>query len=435
MGITDTPGATKHSDSEPVMDMHTRHILASATLVLTVGIAGCSDDPIGTSPLEEIESQIHRMTVVEDTAALQDRIRHMDRELPVVGEPGSGGGPAMAPVEGVRLYQVAEIDPPEVDGFVLQATHVALEDDRAFVAYNLQGPLARGAVDVIERIDRDEPRFVSSALLNDTEVNAVAMNDDRLFLATAVEEGAWHATAAVESARFRGWRDALDGFSNRAALPSFAANGIALRGDRVFATSGDIGGGLTILDRRSLRELSFDAFDDARSVVVDRDRIVVLKGSPAELRVYDEDSGRLERTIALGGELPEASKAGLALADDVAAVAMGRGGVKVVDLDSGRILDELAFPEVEGVAPEDVVANEVAIHDDLIFVAAGGAGLRVIRANRDLDRIDRNDDVELHWAGYVDFGEAISVNFVTREGTRLYVAGGSGGLRVITFRD
>ena len=416
--------------------MHIRDFLTRSTaLLLIVVAAACSDDVLVPTVEEGPESQSHRMTVVEDTSELATRIRHMDRELPVVGGPNSGDGPIMAPVDRVRLSQIAEIDSPEIDGLTLQATHVALADERAFVAYNVQGPLARGAVDVIDRIEDREPRFVSSMLLRDTGVNSVAVFGDRLLLATAVEEGAWKATAAVESARFRSGGHAVDGFSDRAALPSFAGTGVAVRGNRVFATSGDIGGGLTILDRRSLKEVSFDLFDDARAVVVDRGRVVVLKGSPAELRIYDEGSSRLRRIIPLGRDLPKAAKSGLDVADDVAAVAVGRDGVIVVDLRSGRILGDLSLPEVEGVAPEDIVANAVAIHDDLVFVAAGGAGLRVIRASDDLDSMEADDDIELHWAGFVDFGEAISVNYVARRGDRLFVAGGSGGLRIIAFDD
>lgn len=412
-----------------------RSLPTTATLVVAMMVAACDQDPVGSTASAGPESQIHRMTVKTDTSELGERIRHMSRDLPVVGEEVGGPGIGMAPAAPIRLEQVAEVEAPRVDGVTLQATHVALDRDRAFVAYNLQGSMARGAVDLIDRIDGDNPRLRSTALLQDSEVNAVAVSDGRLVLATAVEEGAWKSTAAIEAARFRGDRNALSGYSDRAAVPSFAATGVAVRGDRVYATSGDEGGGLTVLDLRTLRETSHDAFDDARSVVVDRDRVVVLKGSPAELRIYDADAGRHQQTVALGHELPEGSKSGLDLVNDLAVVALGRAGVALVDLTAGRTITELGLPDVAGVAPEDLVANEVAIHRDLIFVAAGGGGLRVIRASRDLDRMESWEDVELRWAGFVDFGDAISVNFVTRRRDRLFVAGGSGGLRVIAFRD
>lgn len=403
-----------------------------AALTVLAGLA-CSEQALTPSTDLEEGSQAHRVTVFHDSSALSGRIHHMDLELPVVGDPVD---PVRAPAraqEPVRLAQIARVDAPEIDGLVLQATHLDLLGDLAFVGYALQGERARGALDAIVDVEGNRPRLASSALFKDSEVNGVLVEGGLVYLATAVEDGAWDATAAVETVRLREART-FSTVGSRVALPSFAGTGLARSGSRLFAVSGDQGGGLTVMDTRSLRKATFDAFDDGRAVVVNGDLAVVLTGTPGSLRVYSAGSGRWSHTIDLAADLAPHAQAGLDLAGGVAAVAAGHSGVKVVHLRSGRILGHLPFPEVPGIDSTDVVANGVAIHGSLIFVAAGGAGLRVAQAARDLEELGPGDDAALTWVGTVEFEDRTSVNFVARRNNRLFVAGGSGGLRVVAFK-
>ncbi|NNF28302.1 MAG: hypothetical protein HKN73_13850, partial [Gemmatimonadetes bacterium] len=80
--------------------------------------------------------------------------------------------PAQA-VLAVDMILVAEVDAPLLNGVPLQATHLAIRGDRAYVSYNVQGSVFLGGVDAFDRIGSKTPVLTSGLLFTDTDVSAV----------------------------------------------------------------------------------------------------------------------------------------------------------------------------------------------------------------------------------------------------------------------
>ena len=112
---------------------------------------------------------------------------------------------------------------------------------------------------------------------------------------------------------------------------------------------------------------------------------------------------------------------------------LGHEGLRVVDYVSGDVLANVAVPDIDGVDPESEVTNAVSLHGNLVFMANGGAGLQVVRANQEVDEGDETEDapLSLQVLGNVVFPDGESANFVGGKGNLVFVANGSGGLHII----
>ncbi|MDH3223905.1 MAG: hypothetical protein OEO23_09325, partial [Gemmatimonadota bacterium] len=307
---------------------------------------------------------------------------------------------------------------------------LAVLGDQAYVSYNVQGPLVMGGVDAFDGIGQRTPILTSGILFTDTDVSAVEVSGNDLFLATGTTEGSHDSTAVLEIATARRGGRLISPLTRRTGLSSFVATGLAIHNGRIFVTSGDTGGGLTVLDQATEAVLSFDPFPDARAIAAEGSWVVAMKGTPASLRVYDRQTAAFVRQIDVGGATIPESKSGLDISGDVAAVATGDEGIKLVHLISGEVIASLP-PPVTG--DPDFVSNDVAIHNDLVFVANGGGGLWAAQASGTLSGFGPGETPSLTWVGRVGFPEGTSVNFVTRKGNRLVVAGGFGGLKMVAI--
>lgn len=423
-----------------LVSMH-RYPRSLGVLALAVLAAGCGD---ALGPDASLESQDGRLVVRND--ALVNRQRVTLRSAPLMVMSVTGAEAAAAPVAGGRrefsLTLVAEVAPPEVDGVTLQASHAVIRNDRAYVAYNVQGALRRGGVDVFDVGDLDDIALLSEALLLDADVGAVDLyQGSRLMLATSSDDPGFSTPAVLEVISLKNGR--LTAESERVDLPSYAGTGVRVDGKTIYVTSGTGGdpvGGLSVFDRPSLALVAFDPFEDARDVDVNEGRVVAMRGTPGTVRVYDPDSHRLVATAEGGGAMRPESKSSVFVAGGCAYYAAGEDGLRVVNLVSGATVTTIPVPAVDGVAPDDAVTNGVSWDDDLVFLANGGAGLFVAQARDDLDKADNGrsgvggctaDGLGLELVGQVRFPDGASANYVTSRNNLLFVANGMGGLSVV----
>ena len=108
--------------------------------------------------------------------------------------------------------------------------------------------------------------------------------------------------------------------------------------------------------------------------------------------------------------------------------------MRVVDFDDGTVVANVPVPDIDDVDPENEVTNAVSLHGNLIFMANGGAGLQVVRANKDVDGAGADidgDELSLQVLGNVVFPGGESANFVGGKGNLVFVATGLGGLHII----
>ena len=424
----------------------------SAALLATALIFGCSDGPL-TNPTEEsqdpapgvVTEQAAHLAVQNDATVLRQRVTYMGGLQLVLAPLPAGVAPMVAASnqdddeDDFRMFLVAEVAAPEVNGITLQATHVVVRGKSAFVSYNVQGAERAGGVDVLDVTNLDEVTLTSEALFSDTDVGALDLHDQRLFLATSTSDEAFDSPAVLEAIQMD--RGMLTEETVRIDLPSFAGTGVVAHGNSVFVTSGTGGpgvGGLSAFSLNSL-ELSFFAeFLDARAVDIHGSEVVAMRGTPGEIRILDANSGELERVFPSGGaNIPE-SKSTVQVARGLIFYAAGDEGLRVVDFKRGNIVAGLPVPDIEGVDPADAVTNAASIHGNLVFLANGGAGLFVARASKDLDDEDetesgngKRDAFGIALLGRVEFPDGESVNFVGGRGNLLFVATGRGGLKII----
>ena len=405
---------------------------------------GCSEANVTAVAALPDLPQVGRIRVQNDEAVLRERVRVVAEPLtisPVAPAAASVmGAPASGADDSFSLALIAEVAPPELDGIRLQASHALIQGSRAYVTYNVQGPVRKGGVDVFDVSRPESVELVSSALFTDTDVSAADLQGAvDLYLATATDDPAFTTPAALEVVELRGGR--LTNSSRRVGLPSYAGTGVRVQGSTVYVTSGTGGdpvGGLSVFDRTTLELTAFDPFEDARAVDVKGGLVVAMRGTPGALRLYASSTGELLRSYASGGaNIPE-SKGTVFIAKSCAFYAAGDAGLRVVDLETGNTVVTLPVPDVEGVALENEVTNGASMSGNLVFIANGGAGLFVARASTDLDAEGGlgcgSGSFGLEVLGQVRFPGDESANYVASRGNLLVVAHGLGGLSILKIQ-
>jgi hypothetical protein len=413
-------GGNTRSINNPV---RTAGIVIAASAVL-----GCSD---GLGPNPE-----GRFIVNNNQAELSLRVHAIEAGVPLpISVDRLPNFTSAPPDADVQLTLRAQVDPPVVDGITLQATHVDFSHPKVYVSYNVQGPVRMGGIDVFFNPKPKELELWSQGIFLDTDVSAVDWAEgDVLYLATGTSSEGFETPAVLEEIELDFHR--LTENVRRVDVPSFAGTGVKVVGDRVYVTSGTGGdpvGGLSVFDRASLGLLYFDAFADARGVDAWDGTIVAMHGTPAGIRVYS-DLPELQASHEVGGATVPESKSTVRVANDLAFVAAGEEGLKVVSLIDGSVVQHIPVPTVDGVAPEMAVTNGVSVSGDLVFAANGGAGLFVYRASVDLEET-ATVDPQLILLGQVQFPDGGSANFVWCAGDLIYVADGAGGLRVVQLQN
>ncbi|MBE0594329.1 MAG: hypothetical protein IH616_18225, partial [Gemmatimonadales bacterium] len=313
-----------------------------AVLTLTVGCADSAVFEVPDAPVQE-----SRIRVENDEGALRQRVQRHSEPLPVVPIGQSAGALGSSADGSFALVLVGAVEPPDIDGTRLHASHSVIHGSKAYVAYNVQGPVRKGGVEVLDVSDPAEPTIVSQALFIDTDVSALHLKGaTELYLATATDDPAFPTPAVLEVVDLHGGK--LTGDSRRVDLPSYAGTGVYLTDGLLYVTSGTGGdpvGGLSVFDPSSLALVRFDPFEDARAVHAKGGLVVAMRGTPGGLRLYDAGSGAFLRSYEPGGaNIPE-SKSSVFLSRDCAFYAAGEDGLRVVNVETGATVATLAVPD------------------------------------------------------------------------------------------
>lgn len=386
-------------------------------MLLAIALAGCEG---GSAPDTSYLSG--RLTILNDDARLAERLHR--RDVPVELVPSI---PSLVP-RGLELVLVAEIDPPEIDGRVLQATSVARHGNLAIVGYNMAGADYLGAIEVIKLAGF--PRITALALFDDTDVSAVAVDEGNVYAAEATGSGAFPDPAVLEILELEGDDLELED-SERIGLPSFTGTSVHPVGTRIFATSGD-GGGLTVLDVNTWEEIASVELDDARWVTSDEDHVIVGQGTPGRISVFDAVSLDPLGTFEFPGlDVPEA-KSTLVLAGGKAIVAAGAEGAHLLD-PMWDVMLTVPVPDTPGLPPDVAVTNAVSAQRNLLFLSNGGAGVQLVEFDDDLDS-DTDDPPAVQQSSRLLLPDGQSVNHASYRDGVLVVAAGLGGVKIVEVR-
>lgn len=408
------------------------------SLAAMLMLAACADDPAAPPPSLQPEP---RIAVQNDASVLSQRLQARSDSLAIVPSFGAGDSTAAAAFaaasdESLSFRERAEGVSPVVAGRSLQATHAVFDRGLAYVSYALIGEEAMGAVDVFDVRSPSSPSLVSSATFTNTDIHTLAVSGDRLYLGTGAQDMEPGESAVLEVIELSGGR--LASTSVRVPLPSQIVTGVVVAAGKVWVTSGTGGrreGGLTVLDERTLELVAFYEIPDARAVGANGGTVIaVVQGSPGRIRMYDQRSAAFMRDFPIGGLSFAGGKASIVSRGTWAFVAAGDGGTQVLQLRqnggvSGTVVGNVPRPRLNNLRDEYAVTNGVAPAGNYLVAANGGAGVWVTRTN-DQTTAQTNRPT-LTPLGRLGLPDGFSANFVATSYPMLFVAAGSGGLRLI----
>lgn len=313
----------------------------------------------------------------------------------------------------LRLVLRAEVLPPIIDGQPLQANHVTLADDKAYVSYSTINNLYRGGVEIFDIFNSSRPFIRSQALFIDTDITIAVAENNKLFLGEATDSDHnrnFESPASLEIIDLENGR--LTTSSQQADLPGFNGNDVACFDDAVFITSGSSNGALSIFKNHSLELLAQFNLEGAIAIEKTDRYILILEGTGVNLHLFDRNTYAFVKTIALGCTDNNQAKAEMAVDRTQVYISAYECGVLRVDLNTEEVRLVVA-------APDGGHTNGVSLANGRLFIANGTAGLQIA------ERVGGNFDnlLSIRFEG--------STNFVAAKGNLVFVANGSGGLKIL----
>ncbi|MEM6369845.1 MAG: FG-GAP-like repeat-containing protein [Myxococcota bacterium] len=397
-----------------------RSSISAPLITLSLSLSACGG--------ESASDPSNRLTV-RNGDEVDDRLILRSRPVPLISTRKSV---SLAGTSSVSFTEIAELTPPTVAGDGLQATSVFILGSLAYVSYALVGSDHKGAVDVIDISDRGSPSLVSQLTFADTDVNAVVASADALYLAVSSESFSFPETAAVERIETTPSGTILSATSIQRPLSSFVATGLQLEGSSLYATSGD-DGGLYRLDATSLAVTASTAVAGARWVDADGSQVAVH--ADGNLSVFDAATLTSTGTFAFSTSGDADAKSMVRFEGSKTFLTAGTDGVRVLSAATGDLLQTLPLTSPGGVAAADVVANGLALSGSWLFVAQGGAGVSVAKADNSFAATGSEVLSPIDELGVLGLDGLESANHVEVESNHLFVASGNGGTKIILLLD
>lgn len=323
--------------------------------------------------------------------------------------------------EKVSLVLISKASAPTYDGRTLQASHVDIEDDYAFVAYNTSGPTYLGAVEIIDISDAYKPKIVSQAIFKNGDVSAVEYRDGLLFLAMAIDVD----NSDVSDPANLGVVAVADGkFTSEfkfVSVPGFVATDLTATSAFTAVVSGS-NGVLAVFDR-NLSKIGEVPGEDLRGVAFGENRLAILSGTKGA-SILNPNSLTSVITISLPQDEAQAKRT-IEIEDEHVYIAQGKNGAGIFRLSTGQQVAKLAIPiNPDNVEQGDIVTNAVSVDDDLLFMANGAAGISIA---------DVDDKSEVEEYGVLDLDG--SSNFVRFEDDFIFIASGAQGLQILKINE
>lgn len=320
------------------------------------------------------------------------------------------------------LTLVAQVDPPKFQngGERLTASHVHVVDNYAYVSYNTAEDGYAGALDIVDVNNPDKPRVTSRLYYLNADINSVKYENGYVYAVGGVDSeksvratsNSFIARIPASGGRFNTSAGITYGFQQ-----GYNSTDIALTDSSIMVTSGK-DGSLTQYNKSDLVIKNEIPLSDLRSVAVGENTIAVLDASKG-ITIVDQDLV-IKKEISIDSDFGANSKRTLDFSGGNIVVAEGSKGAGIYDVNTGNLLEYIAIPlNPEGVADGDKVTNAVAVNEEAILMANGGAGLCLSE--------DQGNNTDL--VGIIALEG--SINFVASKGDYIFAASGKSGLQII----
>ncbi|MBT8301344.1 MAG: hypothetical protein KJO63_08450 [Maribacter sp.] len=381
--------------------------------------ASCSDETtVFSDPQDEIQleksDQILKNSVVFDYSGVLD----IAEEDFITGKSASSGKAEQA--GDYPLTLVAQISPPSFSGGEnLTATHVHVDGDYAYVSYNTAADGYAGAIDIINVSDPLLPEVTSRLYYNNADVNSVEYNDGYVYAVGGVDaEKSVQATSNSFVAKI----PVSGGRMNTTAIvygfqQGFNSTDIEVSPNFVVVSSGG-DGTITVYDKRDLTIVREAPFQDLRSVAMNNDEFAVLDASKG-VSILDSNLN-ITKEIAISTDFGAGTKRTLAYNGEKVIVSEGSKGAGIYNASSGTLIEYLPMLiDPNSTSSEYRETNAVALNEEVILMANGGAGLCLSE--------DNGSNADLY--GVIELDG--SINFVESKGDYIFAASGKEGLQIV----
>ncbi len=326
----------------------------------------------------------------------------------------------------LNLILVGKVAPPVVNGNSLGASDVFFNGNTAVVTYNTAGESYLGAVQIVDVSTPTNPKVLSQTVFPNRDVSSGLLDEPFLYLMAGedIDTTGFDSPAEV----FKAEVDELgvpDSFSDPVSIPSFVGTDGVLAEGLLFVTSGDQGG-LSKMNPEDLSVLDFLDLEDARSVDYDPEAkiLYVFQGTPGRIASVNPENLSHETFLVGGANIPE-SKSTLEFFNGLLFIGAGDQGALIVDPLSTEILATLENPDDASLENFLEVTNAVTAQEDLLFISNGEAGIRAA------SWLQNEGQVSTSIIGKLPFEENVSANSIAYRGDFLMIAAGTAGLKIV----
>lgn len=373
-------------------------------------LIGCDNNDDNQNDNQSLNS----ITINSDQSSLNKRLDLTNSGVISIENGSVTGKSAETANTTFPLVQIAEVKPPvDANGRTLQASHVTVNGNYAYVSYIMRGDAYSGAIDVINISDPYKPKLVTSALIPNTDITSLTFTGANLIIGAAkdTDKDPLLKTNPAIAFNMELSSGLLTDKLKTNYLESRVTTDVAANASNYFAVTGD-NGSLFKLSTSTKEITGKVAVSDLRSMALTGDKVVTLSGTKG-VNIYSQSTLALQKTFKTSTDISGAKRT-MDIDGTKLFVSEGANGLGVYDINSGSKLQTLGITA----AAEDNVTNAVSFNDGYAFVANGALGLNVYQSA-----------TQLNLLGSV--GIAGSSNYVKSSGNYIYVASGTGGLKII----
>jgi hypothetical protein len=401
-------------------------------LLYSVALYNCQEEETVPGDQPRDYTKINNLLVNNNPSELSSRITYKDRLIPIrdteqqemLKSDEDKGYPEVNITKNYAFKLKAEVAPPEHEGGTLQATHVTIRNDYAFVTYNTKGSEWLGGIEIFDVSDRKNPTIVSSAVMPNADVNAVDYANGKLYVVGATgnyEEMGFGSPAFMEAITVNEDMGIAE-VDTILDLSSYTGTDIRVAGEKIYATSGSEGG-LSVFNT-NYTQTGKEKLDHARAVDINSDKLYVLQGQEGRINTFNLEDVTYDATYNVGGANTPESKSEIAVSDEYIFAALNEGGMVMLNPD-GTVKQTIPKPETpaDGI-DENHVTNSVSLNNDLVLIGNGASGVHV-------GGIVAEKSDSLWMMGSMQFDGPESTNFVESKDSVIFVATGKGGLKII----
>jgi hypothetical protein len=393
--------------------------LPSAGMVALVLSSALFNHACGKS--EDRNSNDETAIVDNDEASLNSRVDNTEIPISLNSPPGQ-----LLVVDAFVGVQTSFVNPPTVGAFTVQANKVLVNGLTTYIGYNYGGEPYAGAIDTLDLSNLSALSLKSSLKLTDTDVNGLALQGSNLY---AVGGSSSTGGGILKRIALNGVLPT--GTVSDVALPSFAGTDVVTNATTIYATSGDVGGALSVFNLSTMALTKSTPILDPRSVALSGGLPLVLSGQPGRVNTMTA-AGDISGTYSLGGAATTESKSNLYVGSKWSIATLGEGGFKIFCNANGSVVATVPQVTVTGVPAAKTVTNAVTSSGGVIYTANGEGGVYVYYV-RSSGLATSCGTATVTPMGSMNVGGTnISANGVYASGLNVFVADGLGGLRVMT---